>query len=281
MPQATSEEMGARFILGSGIRNVNFKQLEESSWPEMQGWFAKLLLSETCALFEGWIASALDELQLPAAVRRPRSPNSIDKLLQFPSVFDATGLATSGLQKALNSIHASGKSVPMQASFETPMIASRKNSRAHVENLLVCYRVFKEARNSFIHHGGRATTTSQTSYASYATETALSLGLKEKPLMPPIVAGAPIQLSLRGVVGFSDVVLRLVHTLDAELAVSTYAEAVLAAKWIKKHNGRVSLKVNPAQGLPQLGRYVHQCELPKPVALPALYTYMLAQGLVS
>lgn len=276
MPDATVDEMSARFISGSGIRNVNFKKLEQDSWSDMQGWFAKLLLSETCALFEGWIASALDELNLPAANRK-----QIEKQLQFPSTLDAAGQATNGLRKALDSIQAPSKSTTMQASFEAPMLASRKNSKGHIENLLICYRVFKEARNSFTHHGGRATQAAEQSYINYFGQTATLLGLKEKPVMPPIAEGNPIQLSLRGVVGFSDVVLRLVHTLDTEFAISPHAERIVSERWLAKHKGLVTLKVDPSQKLSHLRRLVHQCGLPKPIALSSLYAHMQSKGHVA
>ncbi|WP_426336997.1 hypothetical protein ACN9MY_06220 [Pseudoduganella sp. R-31] len=281
MPTATPDEMGARFTSGSGIQNVNFKQLEQASWSDMQGWFAKLLLSESCALFEGWIASALDELKVPDTVRKRTTKSSIDKQLQFPSEIDASGSATKGLQKGLASLHASGKSAALQASFQAPLMASRKNASSHIEKLLVCYRVFKEARNCFTHHGGRANQKTVDAYSSYATETPVTLGLKEKPIMPPItVVGSPIELSLRGVVGFSDVVFRLIHTLDAEFAVSSYAEQVFASIWTSKHPTPVTLKSIPAKRHTQLKGMVHACGLPRPTSLASLDTYMQNQGLV-
>lgn len=282
MPLATTDEMGGRFLSGSGIKNVNFKQLEQTSWSDMQAWFAKLLLSESCSLFEGWIASALDELQIPESVRKLTTRNSLDKRLQFPSTFDASGTATGGLQKALDEIHAPAKSAAMQTSFQVPLAASTKNAKAHVENLLVCYRVYKEARNCFTHHGGRATKTAVDAYAKYTVETAISLGLKEKPIMSPILnIGDPIQLQLRGVVGFSDVVLRLIHTLDVELAISSYAERVFYEIWTRNHAIPVKLKSTPSARHTQLKGMVHQCGLPRPDQLPSLDSYMQSQGLVA
>lgn len=281
MPNATPAEMAARFTSGSGIQSVNFKQLEQASWPDMQGWFAKLLLSESCALFEGWIASALDELLVPDSVRKRKTNASIDKQLQFPSEFDALGSATKGLQKGLAALHSAGKSTALQASFQAPLMTSRKNASAHIENLLVCYRVFKEARNSFTHHGGRATQLVVDASSKYATETATTLGLKEKPIMAPITAtGGLVQLSLRGVVGFSDVVLRLIHTLDVELATSIYAEHVFATLWRSKHTAPVTLKLPLAERHAQLRGMVHACGLPRPTALASLDTHMQSQGLV-
>ena len=281
MPLATMDEMGARFLSGSEIRNVNFKQLEQTSWPDMQAWFAKLLLSESCSLFEGWIASALDELQVPESVRKRTTKNSIDKRLQFPSTFDDSGAVIGGLQKALTDLHAPSMSAMMQASFEVPLVASTKNSKSHVEELLICYRVFKEARNCFTHHGGRATKTAVDSYTKYSAHTVATLGLKEKPIMPPIVnIGDSIKLELRGVVGFSDVVLRLIHTLDAELAVSSYAETVFCRIWAANQTIPVRLKSTTSARHSQLKEMVHQCGLPRPTALPALDSYMRSKGLV-
>ena len=68
VPNATVDELHARFVAGSGVRGANLQRLAaETAWVEMQQWFSRLLLSETCALFEGWIESALNELGAWAA----------------------------------------------------------------------------------------------------------------------------------------------------------------------------------------------------------------------
>lgn len=180
-PAATEDELRSKFVHGSGIRGVNVKRAAvEKTWDEMQQWFSRLLLSEACSLFEGWIESALDELDVPNGIRGS-GPRSLDKKLQFPSVLDALGNASGGSAYAVKIIVGTVPSPTMVACFEPTLLKNKKNSNAKLENLLICYRAFKEIRNDFVHHGGRASAKTDECYTAYLVETATTLGLKEKP----------------------------------------------------------------------------------------------------
>jgi hypothetical protein len=107
VPSVTEDELNARFVSGSGIRGVNFARLEAAGWGDVQQWFARLLLSETCALFEGWIKSVLDELVLPSSYQRT-GKQALDKKLQFPSKYDNAGNATGGAWFGIESLRPTG-----------------------------------------------------------------------------------------------------------------------------------------------------------------------------
>lgn len=275
MPTATIDDLHSRFALGSGIRGANLKRLaKEKSWPEMQQRFARILLSETCALFEGWIEAALDELKIPASIRQARSPNAIDNLLQFPTKLDAAGKLQSGVMFGVSKVQGLGGSAFMQSCILPTLINNQKNSLAALERLLVCYRAFKEVRNDFTHHGGRASKRAVKAFTDYSNESASTLRLKEIPELPVVAEGIPIDISLRGIVGFGDVVLRLIATLDCLLANSTYAESVITQRWIAKHKGLVTVKAAGPKRDAQLVRLIKQCALPSPVELTVLYAHL-------
>jgi hypothetical protein len=227
LPSLSVTELDARFVPGSGIQGANIKRLAtETTWAQMQQWFARLLLSESCALFEGWIEAALDELKIPQAIRQIRRNHPIDKELQFPSTRNASGVCTNGLTFALDRVRGATGSKLIQTCFHPTQLQNKKLSLTVIEDLLICYRAFKDVRNDFTHHGGRASQKAAQSYIEYSALTASLMNVKEKPALPSVVAGDPIQLSLRGVVGFSDVVIRLIATLDFALSDSSYAESL-------------------------------------------------------
>jgi hypothetical protein len=54
VPQATDDDLRDKFVTGSGIRGANIRRITTAGAGDaIQQWFARLLLSETCALFEG------------------------------------------------------------------------------------------------------------------------------------------------------------------------------------------------------------------------------------
>lgn len=279
VPEATVEELHARFVSGSGVRGANLKQLAaDTAWEELQQWFARLLLSESFALFEGWIEAAFEELQVPLYIRG-QGKSSLDKKLQFPSKFDA-GRLVDGVGAALAKVQLNPSSGLVSNCIYPVLIKNKKYSLAYLENLITCYRAFKEVRNDFIHHGGIASSNSEVCFMAFDALNAGSLGLKEKPELQQVVNGQPIRLSIRGVVGLSDVVLRLIATLDSELVNSRYGDALVKKRWQYTHNGMVTVAAAGMKRDAHLTRLVKQCALPKPEALTALFGYLSAAGLV-
>lgn len=280
VPEATVEELHARFVLGSGVRGANLKQLAaDTAWEDLQQWFARLLLSESFALFEGWIEAAFEELQVPLSIRG-KGNSSLDKKLQFPSRFDA-GSPVDGVGAALAKIQLNTSSGLVSICIYPVLIKNKKNALATLENLMVCYRAFKEVRNDLVHHGGIASPKAEQCFIDFDALNASSLGLKEKPELPQVVDGRPIRLSIRGVVGLSDVVLRLIATLDSELVNSGYGDALVKKRWRYAHNGLVIVAAAGLKRDAHLIRLVRKCELPKPVALTALFGYLSSAGLVA
>lgn len=283
-PDATEKDLLGRFVFGSGVYGVNVKKIaSEQSWEDMQQWFSRLLLSEICALFEGWIESALDELKVPVSVRKQgtRDANKLGKQLQFPSTFDPAGQVIDGSAYAVAKIVSATPSATMMNCFQPTQLKNKKNSSAKIENLLICYRVFKEVRNDFVHHGGRASNKTLSEYFKYAAETPATLGTKEKPVLVQPIKGQVIQLSLRGVVGFSDVVLRLIATYDQLLTRAPYADIALKNKWIEVHKGRVIVKAAGPGRDKKIASLIKKCGLPNPCDLSSLYNHLYSKGLVA
>lgn len=106
--------------------------------------------------------------------------------------------------------------------------------------------------------------------------------MKEVPTHEAPVLGNPIKLHLRGVVGFSDIVMRIVSTLDAELSRSIKAEKHLKSQWMKRHGRRYSVKTKDSVARSkQIQRLMKRLDLPMPKRTIELEQWLRAQQLVS
>jgi len=220
LPSVTKETLHGRFIAGSGIHSANLQRAcIELSWEEQQAQFAKFVLFNLFAIYEGWLALTLTEIGMI----------SLDKNLQFPTSRTASG-TTRGLGTALAELHRHASSM-LKNAFYADLTAHPKNSLPKMENLLKAYRCFKEYRNALMHGGGIANQHCVDAYLEYSTLTASDLGISEVPKVIPPSLGKQVSLSLRGVVGFSEIILRLVATLDAEFSCTRGAERYLLLQW--------------------------------------------------
>lgn len=220
-PAATVEDLEARFVGGSSIRGANLRRAcVDNSWDTQQEQFAKFLLIDLCAIYEGWLGAALDAV---------RGSEADLKDLQFPTSHTLSGKKV-GVSAALGRLHKNESALIVSALYPA-LRRHAKNSRNKLETILACYRYFKELRNVLIHGGGRASEKLLEAHAVYVSiGAATDLDLKEIPAHHPPVLGFPVKLSLRGVVGFSGLLIRLVTTLDAELARTQPAEELLARR---------------------------------------------------
>ncbi len=90
---------------------------------------------------------------------------------------------------------------------------------------MLCYRFFKEARNCYMHHNFAASQELIDAYNAFlpiATTTALDVS--EVPVIVPPVLRQRVQLSLRGVIGFPQLVRRIIIISDINLLRTTAAE---------------------------------------------------------
>lgn len=250
-----------RFVSGSGLHGANLRRAcIDTTWEIQQQQFAKFLLISLFSIYEGWLTDVL-QVVAPAGRRQ-----ELSKRCQYP---DSSARGGNGIMAAITEIKQSSSPMLVGA-FYSELRKQRKNSLANIGDLLTCYRAFKECRNSFAHQNGLATQTAVDSYQAYITLTASSLGVPEKPALPPVLLNNQINFSLRGVIGFSDILLRIIATLDAEFACSEMAEREFRNQWIEKHaaDGKIPRLMLRSSGKNrrenQLARKVKNLGLPRP-----------------
>ncbi len=225
VPNATVQQLEARFTEGAELHGVNLRRAcIEHNWDDQKEAFARLLLTNTVAIYEGWIDEVLSALN--------RNTQQLRKSLQFP---DPVGGAGSGVSAAIAAITAV-ESALLKTTFRGSLTKGRYYALAKLDAMMRCYRFFKELRNSDMHGGSIATHRLMDAHAAFVpVATTALLGVPEVPVHLPPVLGEPIRLNLRGTVGFSHIVLKIIATLDAELSRSKDAEKPMAAKWARKH----------------------------------------------
>ena len=170
----------------------------EQTWEQQEYKISRDLLTNIFALYEGWIETILPAL----GYDKSKSPK-----FQYPD-------------RARNSLIS--MQIRKNATLENAMywvyINQNKGSKlAHLENYLHIYRYFKECRNCIIHGGGITDQKLVDAYNNVKALSATDLDVAEVPIMEPVLHEKDIvKLYLRGVVGFSQIIIKLVEVLDME-----------------------------------------------------------------
>lgn len=194
-------KLAARFVDSEDKTNRPnlYRACIEQTWEQQEYNISRNLLTNIFALFEGWI-----EMILPVLGISERK----SKDLQFPDK----------ARNTLVSFQQRPNVTLVDAFYDVYVLKNSGSQLVHLENYLKIYRYFKECRNCVIHSGGRTDQKLIDAYAEVAGLTAVDLDVNELPVMEPVArVNDLIKLSLRGVVGFSQIVIKLVEVMDTEL----------------------------------------------------------------
>lgn len=261
-PNISEAELAAKFSFGSGIHGVNYKRaFEDHTWTQQQTKFTWILLNSTIPIFEEWLKE----------LKQNYFPDMKVKDLQFP-----------GQVQAEVSRLTSSPSIILKNSFYSTYLGKRDRCYGQIDALLHCYRLFKEARNCYMHNGSKADAKLINAYALYTPfATPAALCVSEVPEFSPPVLGNEIQISLRGVVGFSYILIKILVSLDTELLCAINAEREFISRYQEKHIILRTLKPNLDGARRQVKQYVQQCGFPAPFAVDDLTSFLLSNHLVS
>lgn len=210
-----AEELSKKYNTAPGARGTPnlLTAFRDMTWSDHLHNISELYLIGIISIYEYWCEEITDILG--------RSDLAIK--LQFPT----NPTATNGVRHAINELTKS-QSTAICSTIYPSIINSKKYSLASLDNLLLCFRYFKELRNSLLHRGKLCDGKlwgAQSAFAPVANNT--SLGMDFTPRHSIVKIGDPVQLDLHGVLGFTEVILRIVTTLDSELSRSKSAETHL------------------------------------------------------
>jgi hypothetical protein len=268
VPESSPVQLNDRFVFGSKIHGTNLKKAcVETTWEAQKHQMSGILLTNAFAVYEHWADEIL------ACVGKPGGKG---RLLQFDDVRGGK----LGLAGTVKSICAT-ESRTLKAAYYPVFCGSPKYSWPLMKNLIACYRFYKELRNSQIHNGGVASKLAADAYAAFApVSDKASLGMRGDLIHDPISEGDKIALHLRGVVGFCDILFRMMVTVDAELCRSKSAEDVLERKFRSARKpSTLSSRANRRHA--QILNYCKAAGLPKPVSSEIIRAYLISKNFVT
>lgn len=265
--EPTPEQLNDRFVFGSGIHGTNLKRAcVETSWDEQKHHLANIILTNAFAVYEHWA----DEILVCVGMADGKG-----KLLQF----DYGPNDPRGLRGIVNQICASESEV-MKKAFYPAYASSPKYSWPLMANLVACYRYFKELRNAQIHNGGTADLKAANAYTAFApVSSKTDLGMKGVLVHDPIAEGDRINLHIRGVVGFCDILFRMMVTIDAEFSRCSIAERLLEDR-LKEVKRNKMLSGIPNRRRMQIIDRCKAARLPKPHDFESVRTFMISKRMV-
>lgn len=193
-------KLAARFVDSEDKTNRPnlYRTCIEQTWEQQEYSISRNLLTNIFALFEGWLEMILPTL----GINEKRGKN-----LQFPDRARAM----------LETFQLHSNTILVDAFYDVYVTKNSTCQLSHLENYLKVYRFFKECRNSIIHRGGKTDQRTIDAYHEIVNLTATDLDVAEIPEMFAVsMVNENVKISLRGVVGFSQIVLKMVEVMDAE-----------------------------------------------------------------
>ena len=216
LPIRNNSQLAKKFVFEEDITNRPnlYRACIEQSMDDQLFYIAKTLLTNIFAFYEAWIENSLQLLQIPYA-------GHLYKHFQYP--IDRKHNYIQILQK----LQSKGTQEIIDNFYNNYKQANPNYNLNHLENYFKVYRYFKECRNSIIHNGGQTTQLVYDAHIAMANLSNMDLDVKEVPQPMASAVGDPIILSLRGVVGFTQIILKIVSTFDVEFIKCAGAEQYL------------------------------------------------------
>ncbi len=132
-----------------------------------------------------------------------------------------------------------------------------------------------------MHNGGKINQRLIDAYNEFSiVADVTNLGVNEVPVHHPLTSndiGQSVKIDLRGIVGFCDIIIKIISTCDVEFSTSQKAERIFIEKW--KEKGR-TLKTDSVQRAKQIERYVKKLDLPVPSTTQEIENFLLSHRLV-
>ena len=268
VPNASYDEVASRFVVGSDVHGADIRAMSlNTTWEDQKARFAEFVLTNIFAVYESWSRRLLKSTQVTGMSDR--------------DLYRVGDNVQTGLQVFIRRVVAAPSPV-MQSAFQPSFMAHRKVHEPQLNDMLKCYRYFKELRNCQIHNGGVADRKAFDAFQAFEpVSSAASLKTKGAIEHFPVIIGDKTIVSLRGVVGFSDIVLRMMITVDALLAGSEAAERSALDKVRKVTLGRVrTLNSDRNRAALQITAICRKASLPAPAIVDDVRVLLLRHGLV-
>ena len=252
---------------GHFVHGVGYKEsFIDTAWENQEEQLAWLLLNNLFAIYEGWAQRLYSE--------RFESKGYNEKRF-------IKGLQFEGLEAKFTSYYAirGKRSDVLEAAYFDVYKNTVQLDFSKLENYMLLYRYYKEARNCYMHHNATASQDVVNAYNNFLPIATLSdLDTKEVPIIIPPVLGHSLKLSLRGVIGFSQFVRRILIIADINLIQTSAAEDEFLSKAPDNRDTQV-LSNNLTKATMQIAKYSNRAGLLKPKWSEDFQSFLIRKGI--
>lgn len=271
-PTISEAKLKSRFSIASGIGGVNYtRAFSEWDWEKIQTELAWILLNNIFVVYEGWLQ------ELHNTVFTETAGNLNIKYMQFPHDVSSTERYGQSPKNILDEIaRLNGtSSIMLKDTFYDLYRNRSRRATVSLNNLMYCYRYFKELRNCYAHNGKQVSQRLVDAYGKYSPfANSSALGVKEAPEIKVPVLNNPAELTLRGVIGFSYIIIQIMLTCDAELLCSQHAETEFLRRLQDLHRP-IKIVSSRNNGIGIARTYVQGAGYLKTKPSPLLFEYLL------
>ena len=250
-------------VHGTGYREAFL----QTAWEAQEEQLAWLLLNNLFAIHEGWAESIFFERFEGKGYTKDTFIKSLEK----------TGLSAKFTSYYVTNSKRS--QLLTNAFFDVYKNTSRLDF-SKIDNYMLMYRYFKEARNCFMHGNCIASQRVIDAYNAYSPiATMTDLDVEEVPLVISPILGQKVRLNIRGVIGFSDFVQRILIISDINLLQTIAAEA----EFIDRKPSQLMLTLNPNtnRAKDQIGRVCINAGFLRPTWSEEFQNYMITHRFIS
>lgn len=208
-PDASNAEARNNLVKDLDIHGLNpYRIAKELSWQDEEQYISELLLINACAIFDTWVDSFVNAVFHSTSSAEKKKIKDDTKKGDF-----------SRLNFALS--NEPGSSLGFCFNITT------KRQDAYIDNLRLVYKYFKSCRNCCAHGNRLFSSASVRDYTNIKGLTKSDCGLKEFPSIIEAKINSPLKLILRGVVGFYDILIRIIGHYDSYATEKIAVEAEL------------------------------------------------------
>lgn len=274
VPNSNEIQLAKRFAAGSGIERLNFNRaFFIHSWEKQQNYFAWIILNNAFSIYESWLEELDDTVFIPQNVSFEK------KEFQFETTRNGSR-EISGIWHQIHTL-TSNQSTMLKNAFYSQYINKNNNCQNELDNLMLCFRFFKESRNCYMHNSIIANQRLMDAYVKYsAVANISSLCVDEVPKIYQPQLNKEIKVSLRGIVGFTAILIKIIRTCDTELLISSYSEYEFENTWKQSKNNGRTLCSDSCKANSQIVRYVKQCGYMKPICVDEIKQFLLDKHLM-
>lgn len=246
-PETPAQRIMARYSFAKKPHGSNaYNLIVRRDWDDVTAIHNRMRLINLISVYEAWTQAVASELAIPAG--------ETDRLVK----------ALSGLGKKTTLKRFLGSSPKSMKGLIDACGGHPYYMPEHLDRMLLCFRAFKEVRNSLAHRGNVASKRTEKAWLKYHAEAANWSALtRTPPDLPQVIAGQPVTLNGEGVVHFAQVLQRMIITFDCELAATEPALSAILGRWRAKYGKRTTLSSDPHKAIRSFQHRLQQLGLPQ------------------